>query len=200
MSHEIEYDRACFILPQGSTEFTHMHGLEKHPRPWNDYFLFIQQGCNNIHPRRRTWYLDSYGANWTIIQRVCERAGSTEGGMLKPGNRDTTPENYLKRYRSVIATAQPLTDQALHQRLGIEVLGFHSIKADLIQSLDSYYTKQWQRTLTLFAQQDGPNFGEPTISLERSYNSLDDFFIWLEARSSIKQLGGYPTLDCSTNK
>jgi hypothetical protein len=200
MSHEIEYDRTCFVLPQGSTDFTDMHGLTKHPRSWNEYFLFIQQGCNNIHPRPRKWYLESYGANWTIIQRVCERAGSTEGGMLKPSNRDTTPENYLRRYRKVIAEAEVLTNEALSQRLGIQVLSFHSIKPDLIQSLDTYYTGKWHRTLDFFTKEDRPNYGQRSISLRRPYKSLEDLFIWIEAWSPIQLLGGYPTLDCTTNK
>jgi hypothetical protein len=199
MSHEIEYDRACFMLPKGSTDFTDMYGLTKHPRSWNEYFLFIQQGCNNIHPRPRKWYLESYGFDWTIIQRVCERAGSTEGGMLKPGNRDTSPENYLRRYRKVIAQAEILTDEALHQRLGIQMLHFKSIKPHLIQSLDTYYTRKWHRTLELFTRDDSPRFGEQTISLRRPYKSLEDLFIWIEASSPIQLLGGYPCLDCTTN-
>jgi hypothetical protein len=187
------------MLPQGSTEFTNLYGLDKHPRSWNEYFLFIQQGCNNIHPRPRRWYLESYGAHWTIIQRVCERAGSTEGGMLKPGNRDTTPENYLRRYRRVIDEAQLLTSDLLHERIGIQTLTLVSIKPDLIQSLDTYYANKWQRTVGLFAK-DRSRYGDDTISLRRSYNSLEDFFIWIEAWSSVKQLGGYPSLDCTTNK
>ena len=200
MSHEIEYDRACFMLPQGSTDFTDMHGLTKHARSWNEYFLFIQQGCNNIHPRPRKWYLESHGANWTIIQRVCERAGSTEGGILKPANRDTTPESYLRRYRKVIAEAELLTNQTLHQRLGIQMLSFNSIKPDLIQSLNTYYIQKWHHTLELFTKDDHPRYGQPHISLRRPYKSLEDLFIWIEAWSPIQQLGGYPTLDCSTNK
>jgi hypothetical protein len=120
--------------------------------------------------------------------------------MLKPSNRDTTPENYLRRYRKVIAEAELLSDDALRQRLGIQMLSFHSIKPDVIQTLDPYYTAKWHRTLELFTEEDRSSYGQRSISLRRPYKSLEDLFIWIEAWSPVQQLGGYPTLDCTTNK
>jgi len=114
MSHTIEYGRKAFYLPKG-TNIPEGFGQSAHELWENEIFLFIQSGCNNVYPRPRSWHLTASGWNYTVIREVCERAGSTEGGCIQFVSGWTTPENYIKMYRKVIAEAELLTVEALRK-------------------------------------------------------------------------------------
>ncbi len=70
MSYTIEYNRKCFRLDAGTVIG------DARPLFEATYFLFIQQGDNNVRPRPRTWCMESVGAHDTVLKDVCERAGA----------------------------------------------------------------------------------------------------------------------------
>ena len=62
MSYTIEYNRKCFRLDAGTVIG------DARPLFEATYFLFIQQGDNNVRPRPRTWCMESVGSHgdsWT---------------------------------------------------------------------------------------------------------------------------------------
>lgn len=101
MSYTIEYNRKIY----------------KGENDWHSevYYLLIRQGSSNVFDangkRSKEWDLVAFGSESQVIQEVCSRAGSTEGGGLqRRGNNDFTPENYLELYRTKIRNAKPLEE------------------------------------------------------------------------------------------
>lgn len=102
MSYEIEYKGEVYKdVSKDSSE--------------PSFLLIITAGDNNVYEasnrrRARGTYIISYGWNYSIIQDVCRRAGSCEGGGLQPGNKWMKPEDYLKRYRTKIKNAPSINE------------------------------------------------------------------------------------------
>lgn len=85
----------------------------------DDLLLLIRQGDNNCRVadtglRVKDWDLVGYGWNYMIISKICERAGSCEGGSLQKAkgfeSERITPEDYLAMYRKKIEKAKPIED------------------------------------------------------------------------------------------
>lgn len=104
MSVEIEYNRKVYFDTNESRE--------------KNYLLLIRQGSNNCYEsngqRVKMWFLSCYGWNYSVIGKVCERAGSCEGGSLQKADgynfQYITPENYLALYRQKIKNAKPIIE------------------------------------------------------------------------------------------
>ena len=109
MSYTIEYSAEVYKVP-----------AEWGRSSENSYILIITQGDNNVYEgdnRRRARETDivSYGWEYSIIQKVCIRAGSCEGGSLVINGKSITPEGYIKRFRNKIQNA-PLILEFYNQR------------------------------------------------------------------------------------
>lgn len=102
MSYEIEYKGEVY-----------KDVSEKSSEP--SFLLVITAGDNNVYElgnrrRSRDTYIVAYGWNYSIVQEICKRAGSCEGGGLQPGNKYMSPEDYLKRYRNKIKNAPSINE------------------------------------------------------------------------------------------
>jgi len=103
MSYTIEYGAEIYRIP-------------KDPDSCCDelsYLWIVTEGDNNVyecdnHRRARDDYIIAYGWNYSIISKVCSRAGVCEGGGLQPGGKWMKPENYLHKYRVMIENAWPI--------------------------------------------------------------------------------------------
>lgn len=95
------------------------NGLVLSEKPVDDpdptLYMFVFQGDNNVYDnsgsRAKGWSLETVGREYSIISRVCERAGSTSGGSLQIQNGSgephwITPEEYLAMWRKKVAEAQ----------------------------------------------------------------------------------------------
>ncbi|WP_128003009.1 MULTISPECIES: hypothetical protein [Piscinibacter] len=96
MSYRIEYQWACWRLPatpeRGSI-----------PR----FVVAIEGGDNNLRDavtgkRARDWDVCMLGSAAQVLKRAVYFAGACEGGSLKPGSRDSSPEAYIRRIRRLI--------------------------------------------------------------------------------------------------
>ena len=106
MSYTIEYNRAIY----------------KDDKEWNgefNYYLFIRQGDNNCYElngqRVKNWEFITCGWAYNIIDEICKRAGSCEGGSLQRakgfrGSYCITPEEYIALYRKEIKKAKPIKE------------------------------------------------------------------------------------------
>jgi len=102
MSYTIEYKRKIYYKNDNFSEKT--------------YFMLVKQGDNNCYEsngqRVKYWDLAQIGWEYSIIGKVCERAGECEGGSLKRGVgfsvEHISPEEYLALWRQEIPKAKPL--------------------------------------------------------------------------------------------
>ena len=109
MSYEIEYNRQVYFDDRDKQK----GGLGE-----RNFLVLIRQGANNCRElnglRVKDWHIISYGWNYTIIAKICERAGLCEGGSIQRANgfeaSHITPENYLILYRQKIKNAKPITE------------------------------------------------------------------------------------------
>lgn len=69
----------------------------------------IEAGSNNCYDSRnrrsRSWQVIALGSFDEVLRQMVKMSGSCEGGMLKPGGRDATPEAFIKRVRSLLNKA-----------------------------------------------------------------------------------------------
>jgi len=108
MSYTIEYKRKVF--------------KETEPGDWEPTFwAFVEQGDNNVYEagsrrrRARDWELIARGWSYSVIGKICQRAGATEGGSLQyPGGHHTTPEEYIKSWRAALVKAKPFSEILTH--------------------------------------------------------------------------------------
>jgi hypothetical protein len=190
LGYTIEYTRQCFKLSAGTIVPETEHQVE-YKRSEADYFLFVKSGCNNVSPRPKNWHLEAHGWNYSIIQKVCEMAGYTECGMLKMDNgfgdpRDITPEDYLALYRKTIAEAKELTVERLQKHIGIKSLGFSWLKDETVAKLQGYHKEQFEKLLANFERE--PGYTSKHFDLTRPFNTLEDFFLWLDGHWVIKEM------------
>lgn len=73
------------------------------------YVVAIEAGSNNCYDHRnrraRSWQVMALGNHDEVMRQAVNWASSCEGGMLKPGNKDTTPELFIKKIRRLLAEA-----------------------------------------------------------------------------------------------
>lgn len=96
MSYSIEYEKKAFVFDSISGE--------------KNYLIYNTMADNNVSPRVPSPNFISYGWNYQAIKEICKLAGYCEGGMLKPKNRDCSPESYVKVWRKKIAEAKPFSE------------------------------------------------------------------------------------------
>lgn len=96
MSYRIEYQWACWRLPAGHR-----------PGSVTRFVVAIEGGDNNLcdavtGKRARSWDVCMLGTASQVLKRAVYFAGACEGGSLKPGSRDCTPEAYIRRIRRLL--------------------------------------------------------------------------------------------------
>ena len=102
MSHRIEYQWTCWSVPgQSSTDSS---GIR--------FLIGIEGGDNNCYEARtgrraRDWEICMLGSYEQVLKQAVWAAGACEGGSLKPGGRDCTPEAYIRRIRRLLEAATP---------------------------------------------------------------------------------------------
>lgn len=90
MSYRIEYQWASF--------------LERSVRG-DRFVVAIEGGDNNVWTgsrRARSWSVCMLGSADQVLRQAVYFAGACEGGGLKPGGRDCSPEAYIRRIRRLI--------------------------------------------------------------------------------------------------
>jgi len=114
MSYTIEYKRKVY--------------KNKEKGDWDErYFALAKQGDSNYYEQNGQrvidWDLISKGSDCSIVEEVCNRAGSCEGGRLKRGVGfqiiSWTPEEYISVWRETIKNAFPL--EKIFEDFDIEV-------------------------------------------------------------------------------
>ena len=106
MSYTIEYTRRVYFIPDE---------WDKRER---DYILLIKQGDSNVFEderpniRVKDWYLEAFGWEYVLWERIGERAGATMGGSLQMangfGSKWIDIEDYIKIYKKAIKEAKPI--------------------------------------------------------------------------------------------
>lgn len=99
MSYRIEYQWASWKL-SASTE---TGGVDR-------FVIAIEGGDNNLRDavtgkRVRSWDVCMLGSREQVLRQAVDFAGACEGGSLKPGSRDCTPEAYIRRIRRLVEDA-----------------------------------------------------------------------------------------------
>lgn len=124
MSYRIEYQWGAFRIPG-----------EEIAAAEDRYVVAIEGGDNNCYEhsgrnarRARSWSVCMIGTAEQVLMQAVAFAGDCEGGMLKPGGRDGTPESYIRRIRRLIAGPEYLTRGFWHPE--IRVSAEHPVVAD----------------------------------------------------------------------
>ena len=96
MSYRIEYQWACWRLAPTP-------GRGAVPR----FVVAIEGGDNNLRDavtgkRSRSWDVCMLGSAAHVLKTAVYFAGACEGGSLKPGSRNCSPEAYIRRIRRLI--------------------------------------------------------------------------------------------------
>ncbi len=152
MSYEIIYQYHVFKVDSSQAG-------DQEPR----YVVAVEMGSNNCYvgnKRSRSWNVLAVGTHIEVLRQVVRMASSCEGGMLKPGGKDCTPEALISKFRRLLALATvddngdgwwtPLVttaDQAMQERataLGAKLsedtfCGQPRVKADFGESLKGYF-------------------------------------------------------------
>jgi hypothetical protein len=129
MSYEIIYQYRVFKVSGREVG-------DQEPR----YVLAAEMGSNNCYvgnKRSRSWDVMAVGTHDEVLRQTVRIASSCEGGMLKPGCKDCTPESLIGKVRRMLKKASleessvgwwspwvRLTDEAMIEaarRLGGEV-------------------------------------------------------------------------------
>lgn len=126
MSYRIEYQYATL-------RFEHPDGRER-------YIVAVEGGYNNLYEhnssrRVRDWGVGMLGTEHQVIAQAVRFGAGCERGELRPGNRDCTPQAYIRRIRKQLAAmpdpyatwqpnvvcsnASPLLQQA--REMGLEI-------------------------------------------------------------------------------
>jgi len=185
MSYTIEYDRVCFAEPEAT------EGMATGQK---NLYLFIQDGCNNVTPRFGNWRLASHGWNYCVIGEVCKRAGDTEGGMIKPNNRNTSPESYLKMYRKVIADAIPLTKENLQQRMGLSGFRLSYIEKPTLDNASKYIKEKFEK-LVAAGWRRSTEWSNKYYVYSRPFVTMDDFTAFIDSTWAVSQVNGCLAVD-----
>lgn len=193
MSHTIEYNRKVFVRPAGTLVPANEITIE-HKTHENDFYVFVQMGDNNIYPRPRTWQLITSGWNYTVIQKICEAAGYTEGGGIQFVNGWTTPENYLKMYRAEIAKAESISKEALISGIGLTGFKIFIGKNDIQD-----YIQRRIESMKMKFEYVG-KFLDNYDEYRLNFNTMDDFYTWMEFAWLGTETGGWHSINSTFNK
>lgn len=105
MSYTIEYQWGAFRIAAGEI------GAAE-----DRYVVAIENGSNNCYDhsgrnarRARSWSACMIGTAEQVLMQAVSFAGDCEGGMLKPGGRDCSPESYIRRIRRLLAGPEYLS-------------------------------------------------------------------------------------------
>ncbi len=144
MSHTIFYKHLVIKFPRQLLE----DRLVGHPSFWRDQFILLElcgpSNCTTCHPvtgrevYTRDWIMRAKGDATEIIEEACRSASYCEGGNLRfYGERDITPERYIRRVRKALHT--PLSVQeanhygfSLQVRLDQKLVNDHPDAIDLL--------------------------------------------------------------------
>jgi hypothetical protein len=101
MSYRIEYQWASWKLTAGPDT----GGVDR-------FVVAIEGGDNNLRDavtgkRARSWEVCMLGSAEQVLKQAVYFAGACEGGSLKPGSRDCSPEAYIRRIRRLIEDGAP---------------------------------------------------------------------------------------------
>jgi len=139
MSYTIEYSAEVYKVP-----------AEWEQSSEDSYLLIITQGDNNVYEadnkrRARDTDIVEFGWQYSIIGKVCTRAGACEGGSLVINGRNITPEGYIKRFRDKIKDAPLILDffkQAKTARFKIDPDPESSYDKERLETYKDYITAE----------------------------------------------------------
>lgn len=112
MSHTISYKHLVIQFPHQLLQ----EQLAEYPHSfWRDQFILLElcgpSNCTTFHPvtgrevYARDWTTRAKGDATDIIEEACRSAAFCEGRNLRfYGERDTTPERYIRRVRSALSS------------------------------------------------------------------------------------------------
>ena len=101
MSYRIEYQWTSWKLTAGQDT----GGVDR-------FVVAIEGGDNNLRDavtgkRARSWEVCMLGSAEQVLKQAVYFAGACEGGSLKLGSRDCSPEAYIRRIRRLIEDGAP---------------------------------------------------------------------------------------------
>lgn len=148
------------------------------------YILSIEAGSNNCYEagnkRSRSWQVMAVGTHDEVLRQTVRLASSCEGGMLKPGGKDCTPEALIGRVRRLLKAADAdgkrdgwwtpvvrTSDDAVAERakaLGGSVIqetvyGRQETSAMFDGNLDGYFQFVTEQHRTMYGWQLGKVYG-----------------------------------------
>lgn len=158
MSYMIEYQAACFMLPSG------LRGLTQ-----TKFLIATESGSNNLtetarsgrERRVRSWDIAMVGTFDQVLKQAVVIASYCEGGGLKIGGRQTTPEAYIGRIRRLLA--RPREDAVGHVSLHATVKVDHPLASrakhfGLPEQLQRRFGED-EAVLSPPTADDGPDWG-----------------------------------------
>lgn len=118
MSHTISYKHLVIQFPHQQLQ----EQLADFPHSfWRDQFILLElcgpSNCTTFHPvtgrevYARDWATRAKGDATEIIEEACRSAAYCEGRNLRfYGERDTTPERYIRRVRTALSATVSATE------------------------------------------------------------------------------------------
>jgi hypothetical protein len=106
MSHEIEFSRHAYFIPDPTFE--------------KAFFTYVTTSSNNVNPRTPKPLLFKAGYAYEIIGEACRVGASVESGCWKPRNRKSSPEAYIKSWRKKLKEARPF-EEFVHEHPCAEI-------------------------------------------------------------------------------
>jgi len=182
MSYTIEYNRKVY----------RKKGKEKNDRD-DDLLLLIRQGDNNCREaksglRVKDWDLIKFGWNYQIIQEVCERAGSCEGGSLQKAkgfeSEWISPENYLAVYRKKIENAKPIDDLLKDFKVEVMIYRKEKFSEKEMEKIRKYDLEIIDDLLKKYKKDYALNeyyYDKKIKTYRRELKSLDEFYEFLKS-------------------
>ena len=191
MSYTIEYNRKCLVLEAGAVVGNWRSAFGA------TYFLFIQQGDNNVRPRPRTWELVDAGSHEKVLNHVRRRAEACAGGDLQTPSGHITPESYIARHTRALDSAEALTLEALRAGLGIRALLYTFLDPNMVGRLDEFLQG---RLAEVEARFDKEIVSGRYIEYSLGLRSLEDFMFWVNNRPLAAGLQGITAIHSSLNR
>ena len=174
MSYTIEYTRRIYFMP---------NEWDKRER---DYILLIKQGDNNVFEAERPnikvkdWYLEAFGWEYVLWERIGERAGATMGGSLQMangfGSKWLDIEDYIRIYKKAIKEAKPIERifrDFTQISIYIEIRGDKEKHPTIDMIKDEYERERLKKYLEKYnlSLEKADYFGEKVLILRRAIST-----------------------------
>ena len=177
MSYDISYRRRALIMTAAQAG------------NYDDVLFLVEEaGSNNCYEignrrRSRRWECLTAGAKWECLADVTRCAAACCGGSLRLyGNRDTSPEGYIRAWRKAIAEALPY-QEASRNRFYLQLFT-RILDADAARD-DRKHAFERMNTQTLVSPKRGTDSWTHAEYTEWHFDAAvpEQVKLWLETRA-----------------